>query len=267
MEDEEAEIDSSADDDDDADDEGEKRGGQQQGQRASARGRRNDNGSGRSPRRTSGSRLHNFPPGLDLTVSPRSNARLGVLLRPAQPPLASARVERLARPLARLQFVKELDRTHRDFRGLLDQLEPPPQLVQQRRHAEETEKLWRTHAAPSPRPVSALSERPSTARSRFVRDSRVVVPPSDEALISARQTHHAHPPLSPRASHSHAASARAASHTRASTAAAGETSRGSIGAPLHAQAQLCDPDPRPMWNRTNRLQHCIADLQQALTAR
>jgi hypothetical protein len=264
-EDEEVEIGSSADEEDEDGGLGATERSASQRQRQQEQGSARASRSGRSPRRSSGSRLHNFPPGLDLSVSPRSNTRLGVLLRPAQPPQASPRVERLARPLARLQFVKELDRTHRDFRGLLDQLEPPPLVVQQRREAEEKEKQWRTQMAPSPRPVSALSERPSTARSRFVRDSRVVVPPSDEALISARQTHHAHPPLSSRVSHSAAASARTRTSTSTSAAEDGEAPRANVGAPV--QSQLCDPDHRPMWNRTNRLQHCIADLQQALTAR
>ena len=245
----------------------------------------------------------------ELELSPRSNARLGQMIRPAHPPQASPRVEALAKPLARLQHVKEVGRDHRDFNGLLEQLPVEMRQMPGSKGREEEEEKQQTPVSasyptqPQPqsqagvRPLSALSSRPSTARSRFVRESIGVASPP---ATSPRYDSEYAPPrqLQQQQQHSTAATARGQEEQREERQENEESDRGDARAEQqqpqqHPSAQhpafiprrpgssastivrpvsSCstlsargsrlqhptDAEQLPMWNRTNRLQHLVA---------
>jgi hypothetical protein len=103
---------------------------------------------------------------IPVVLSPRSSSRLGTLTTPIHAPL-SPRLEHLSAPLARLMRDSKVGREHRDYRGLRVPTPPraqptPPEIPSS------TSDLAR----------STLSSRPSTARSRFDRESRAARSPS-----------------------------------------------------------------------------------------
>ena len=206
-----------------------------------------------------------------LALSPRSSSRLGSLVARIPAPLSSARLEELAQPLIRETDLKPIDHAHRDFRGLgVEEFDRRVeaerlQVTSQQMSSESPSASSPSPSIPSlsqspppssaarsssPRP-SALSSRPSTGRSQFVRASYSVRSPTpSEIAIAARPRSSSteHRP-SPPEQHHVPLTARdtSSTHSRASSSTSGYI--------IHQ-----DTDRLPMWSRTNRLLKYVGEL-------